>query len=48
MNEGNGLAKLVETALNQVLEAQMSEHLAAGPFRNHCDGPEMSLTNRMP
>lgn len=29
MNEGNGLAKLVETVLNQVLEAQMSEHLGA-------------------
>ena len=30
MNEGNGLAKLVETVLNQVLEAQMSEPLGAG------------------
>lgn len=29
MSEGNGLAKLVEAVLNQVLEAQMSEHLGA-------------------
>jgi transposase-like protein len=29
MNEGNGLAKLVEVVLNQVLEAQISEHLGA-------------------
>src|SRR5665213_4506358 len=29
LNEGNGVAKLVEAVLNQVLEAQMSEHLGA-------------------
>lgn len=29
LSEGNGVAKLVEAVLNQVLEAQMSEHLGA-------------------
>jgi hypothetical protein len=48
MNEGNGLGKPDEMALNQVLEAQMSEYPAAGPSRKHCDVPEMSLTKRMP
>ena len=30
-NGPEGLAKLVETVLNQVLEAQMTEHLGAEP-----------------
>lgn len=29
LGEGDGMAKLVEAVLNQVLEAQMSEHLGA-------------------
>ena len=29
LSEGNGVAKLVEAVLNQVLEAQMSEHPGA-------------------
>ncbi|EQD55445.1 transposase mutator type, partial [mine drainage metagenome] len=31
LNGPEGLAKLVETVLNQVLEAQMTEHLGASP-----------------
>ncbi|EQD76671.1 transposase mutator type, partial [mine drainage metagenome] len=31
LNGPEGLAKLVETVLNQILEAQMTEHLGAGP-----------------
>lgn len=30
LSEGNGMARLVEAVLNQVLEAQMSEHVGAG------------------
>ena len=32
LNEPEGLARLVETVLNQILQAQMSEPLGASPY----------------
>ena len=32
LNEPEGLARLVETVLNQILAAQMTEHLGASPY----------------
>ncbi len=37
LNGPEGLTKLVETVLNQVLEAQMTEHLGAGPHERSAD-----------
>ena len=37
LNGPEGLAKLVETVLNQVLEAQMTEHLGAEPHERSAD-----------
>ncbi len=31
-NEPEGLARLIETILNQILQAQMTEHLGASPY----------------
>ena len=32
LNEPEGLARLIETILNQILQAQMTEHLGASPY----------------
>ena len=37
LNGSEGLAKLVEAVLNQVLEAQMTEHLGAEPHERSAE-----------